>query len=281
MSKVAKPGRDAARALAKLLDALAEAGARATPSDLEKQTLVVFAPRNGVTLAIARAPARVAEAAVGAGLAQWARDGASRALRLTDAGRAHLRRLRATDAALDPFRAQHGETARRVVEAGAPATLVNDAESPLAWLARRKDADGQPFLTPALIEAGERFRRDYEQAQLLQRVTARWDAAAAARNGGEGRVVVSDIAMDARERLSCVCEAVGPDLFGLLADVCGCLQGLETIESRRRWPARSGKVVLRIALERLARHYGLGDAATGPARAPTRHWGADDYRPLP
>jgi hypothetical protein len=199
---------------------------------------------------------------------------------LAEAGRAHLARLKTADAELDPFRAQHDAVTRRAPQKGATPTLVNETESPLAWLARRKGADGSPFLAPAQIEAGERFRRDVAQAQLLQRVTANWDpSAAASRSGAAGTVVVSDIALDARERLSRACDAVGPDLFGLLTDVCGYLKGLEAIESERGWPARSGKVVLKIALERLARHYGLGDAATGPARAKTRHWGDDDYRP--
>jgi hypothetical protein len=278
MKKPGKTRRGDSRALARLLEALAEAGARAAPSDLDAAALIVFAPRNGVTLARAQLPAKTAEEAAAAGLAQWEREGKSRWLRLTEAGRAHLRRLRTADPELDPFRAQHGAIERRTVEKGAPPILVNDAESPLAWLARRRGADGKPFLAPAQVEAGERFRRDFAQAQLQQRVTARWDEAAAARSGAGG-VVISDLALDARGRLSQACEAVGPDLFGLLADVCGYLEGLETVESRRGWPARSGKVVLTIALARLARHYGLDDAATGPARAPTRHWGDADYRP--
>ncbi|MGJ0507471.1 MAG: DUF6456 domain-containing protein [Methylocystis sp.] len=68
----------------------------------------------------------------------------------------------------------------------------------------------------------------------------------------------------------------------IIFEPCDCdrLQGLETVECERGWPARSGKVVLKIALERLARHYGIGDAATGPARARgLLHWGAEDYRP--
>jgi hypothetical protein len=38
--------------------------------------------------------------------------------------------------------------------------------------------------------------------------------------------------------------------------------------------------VLKIALGRLAGHYGIGDTASGPARAKgLLHWGAEDYRP--
>lgn len=271
----------AMRARNRLLQALSEPGAGAAPSDLEDDTIVVLAPRNGVTVVRARLPAAVGRSALGQGLVEWARDGVARRMRLTEAGRALLRRLAADDPEIDPFRAQHGEYRRRAPQKGARPALVNDAESPLAWLARRKGADGKPFLEAAQIEAGERFRRDIEQAQILQRVTANWEAAVSAPGrGADAGVAVTEIAMDARKRLTRAYEAVGPELAGLLTDVCGYLKGLETIESERGWPTRSGKVVLKMALDLLARHYGIGNAATGPARAKGMlHWGAPDYRP--
>lgn len=269
------------RALDRLVAALAEPGAGAAPSDLEDETLVVLAPRKGVTVVRARVPASTGRMAVAQGLAAWAREGTARRLRLTEAGRAHLRRLAANPAEVDPFRAQHGEHHMRQLEKGARPTLVNEAESPLAWLARRKGADGRPFLEPAQIDAGERFRRDIEQAQILQRVTASWEPAiSGSRRGADAGVAVTEIAMDARKRLARAHEAVGPDLAGLLIDVCGYLKGLETVESERGWPARSGKIVLKIALDRLARHYGIASVATGAARPKgPLHWGAADFRP--
>lgn len=282
MSKgVRRTEGDAGRALHRLLEALSEAGACAAPSDLEDGTIVVLAPRNGVTVVRARLPAAAGEAALSRGLAEWARDGVGRRLRIAEAGRAFLRRAARGDEEIDPFRAQHADFQKRSPQKGARPVLINEAESPLAWLARRKGPDGKPFLTPAQIEAGERFRRDVEQAQILQRVTANWEASiAASRRGADAGVAVTEIAMDARKRLARAYDAVGPDLAGLLTDVCGYLKGLETVESERGWPARSGKVVLKIALDRLARHYGVGDEARGPARAKgLLHWGAEDYRP--
>ncbi|PPD45550.1 MAG: ATPase [Methylocystis sp.] len=272
--------RDAARLLRRLLEALSEPGARAAPSGLDDEMIAVQAPSKGVTVVRARLPAAVAEAALSEGLAEWERDGSARRLRLTEAGRAFLRRA-TSGPEMDPFRAQHGDFKKRPAEKGGRPTLVNEAESPLAWLARRKGVDGKPFLTPAQVEAGERFRRDVEQAQILQRVTANWEASiASSRRGSDAGVAVTEIAIDARKRLARAYEAVGPDLAGLLTDVCGYLKGLEIVESERGWPARSGKVVLKIALDRLARHYGVASEATGPARAKgVLHWGAEDYRP--
>ncbi len=73
--------------------------------------------------------------------------------------------------------------------------------------------------------------------------------------------------------------AVGPELSGILIDVCCHLKGLEEAERAAGWPQRSGKVVLQLALTRLARHYGIGAPAPSPGAAHVRHWGSDDYRP--
>jgi hypothetical protein len=269
------------RAMRRLLQALSEPGARGALSALEASTLVVLAARKGVTVVRARLPAAVGDAALAEGLVRWEVGGSERRLALTDAGRAHLRRLSAPEIEqADAFRAQHASYALRRLEKGARPALVNEAESPLAWLARRKDRDGRTFLDAAQLEAGERFRRDIEQAQLLQRVTANWEASINAARRGADAGAVSEVAIDARGRLARAFDSVGPEMAGLVTDVCGYLKGLEIVESERGWPPRSAKVVLRIALDRLARHYGLAVEARGRDRAESLlHWGAEDYRP--
>ncbi|MBM3551932.1 MAG: ATPase [Alphaproteobacteria bacterium] len=274
-------GEDIGRAMRRLLQALAEPGACGAPSGLEESTLVVLAASKGVTVVRARLPAAIGDSALADGLVRWEDGGGARRLALTDAGRAHLRRLSAPEIEqAEPFRAQHASYALRQLDRGARPALVNEAESPLAWLARRKDREGRSFLDAAQIEAGERFRRDIEQAQLLQRVTANWEASINAARRGSDAGAVSELAIDARRRLARAFDAVGPEMAGLMTDVCGYLKGLEIVESERGWPARSAKVVLRIALDRLARHYGLAVEARGRDRAEALlHWGAEDYRP--
>ena len=75
--------------------------------------------------------------------------------------------------------------------------------------------------------------------------------------------------------------AVGPELCGVLIDVCCHLKGSKRRKRPKDWPQRSGKVVLQIALTRLARHYGLVSDAelTARARRKLPHWGTEDYRP--
>src|SRR3989337_29754 len=70
------------------------------------------------------------------------------------------------------------------------------------------------------------------------------------------------------------------EVAGVLVDICCELKGLEDAEKENGWPQRAGKVVLQIALTRLARHYGvIKDDKPKPAGRGLRHWGSEDYRP--
>lgn len=155
----------------------------------------------------------------------------------------------------------------------------NCDESPLAWLARRRDKSGRPMIDSREFEAGERFRADFHFAQMTPRVTANWSLDTSGggrrRGGAPGMVALCDNVVAAQERVRRALAVVGPELAGVLVDVCGHLKGLEHAERRAGWPARSGKVVLQLALQALARHYGL----KGEPRAVSRQWGAEDYRP--
>jgi hypothetical protein len=170
--------------------------------------------------------------------------------------------------------------------AGAP--IRNPAESPLAWLASRKDKDGQPMLTDTEFDAGEKLRADFWFAQMTPRVTANWSLLLS--GGGEARrgspdagPELRDSVVAAKERVRRALAAVGPDLAGVLIDVCCHLKGLEASEKASGWPQRSGKIILQIALRQLARHYGMAPPLTRATdREPpvvVRHWGAGDYRP--
>lgn len=181
------------------------------------------------------------------------------------------------------YRLQHGGISRRPLERGDPvgAAFVNLAESPLAWLARRKDRDGRPLIDAAQLQAGERLRADFTRAGLTPRVTANWIAPVAQdrRSAGQGPGAFVDLVLAAKGRLARTLESVGPEFAGLLLDVCCFLKGLETIERERRWPPRTARIVLSLALDRLARHYGIAGEARGPGHARTRVWRAEGARP--
>ncbi len=176
-------------------------------------------------------------------------------------------------------RARHLRLAAREVMTGSglAAVTVNDGESPLAWLARRKGRDGQPLITPAQFVAGERLRADFTRASLSPRVTSAWEAPVSRGSGARGGVgEATDAMVAARQRFQLALKACGPEFSGLLTDVCCFLRRLEEVEAARGWPARSAKVVLQLALDRLARHYGLRGEIHGPAQARMQAWAAAD-----
>jgi hypothetical protein len=162
---------------------------------------------------------------------------------------------------------------------------VNEAESPLGWLRSRRDKAGQPLISEAQYDAGERLRVDFTVAQLSPRVTLSWEACGApGSNGRSGRrpdsLEVNERALAAKQRFLRALDAVGPELAGILVDVCCLWRGLEAAERSLGWPQRSGKLVLQIALTQLARHYGLLRAQADSKRsASIRHWGVENYRP--
>ncbi len=174
---------------------------------------------------------------------------------LSDAGHALLRRRLAQGD--DSFRAQHQLAGARALAPGGDRAAVNLAETPLGWLARRRGPDGKPFLDTDEFEAGERLRADFTYASLMPRLTQHWaEPIGAGRGGAEADPRDSQIA--AKQRFLRALDAVGPGLSDVLVAVCCHLQGLEDAEREFHWPTRSGKVVLKIALGRLAEHYRSG-----------------------
>lgn len=196
-------------------------------------------------------------------------------------GRQSSRRLKGRPAEIvDRFRAQHLALAEREImtDAGVATVMVDDGESPLAWLARRKGRDGRAMISREQFAAGERLRADFTRGNLTPRVTANWSAPTGGRprGSGAGACEMTDLIVAARQRVRLAMEACGPEFSGLLMDVCCFLRGLEDVERERGWPSRSAKVVLQLALDRLARHYGI--QARGQTSAHVRTWLASDAR---
>lgn len=134
-------------------------------------------------------------------------------------------------------------------------------DSPLNGLARRKDRTGLPFLSREMVAAGERLREDFELSQLEKDAKKDWvkfltqDAANPEK--------ASD-ATDAKARVAAALHELGPGLGDVALRACCYLEGMETLEKHMGWSARSGKIVLRIALQRLKRHYAEINGGLGP-----------------
>jgi hypothetical protein len=146
--------------------------------------------------------------------------------------------------------------------AGAPASktkrnrparsvTVNVAESPLGWLHSRGLVSGRQF------DAGERLRSDWERAQLAPRITMAWDAAPVSgqRSGTPGAPDLSGSQIDAKRRFHAAIDHAGPGLADILWRVVCSGEGMREAETALGWPARAGKLVLTLALDRVADYY--------------------------
>ena len=149
---------------------------------------------------------------------------------------------------------------------------LNLGESPLSRLATGERA----FLAPHHLEAGERVRLLVERSRLQPSVTMNYSGATAGRGQRSRAGDLSDMAIDARRALDAIHRALPAECAGVVIDVCGWLKGLQEIERDRGWPRRSAKLVLRIGLEQLAQHFGLGPHAVGKTHVPQRGWMAGE-----
>ena len=136
---------------------------------------------------------------------------------------------------------------------GRRSVTVNLAESPLSWLRSRGHVSARQF------EAGERLRDDYEMASLGARVTMRWDAGPrmGGRRGSPEALDPTLAQISAKRRFDGAVGAAGPGLVDVLWRVVCAGEGLAAAEKDLGWPARAGKLVLGLALDRVADHYGL------------------------
>ena len=130
---------------------------------------------------------------------------------------------------------------------------VNLAESPLGWLKARGLVDARQF------EAGERLRGDWTMAEMAPRVTMRWDAApgSSGRRGPDQGLDPTLAQIAAKRRFDAAVAAAGPGLSDIAWRVVCAGEGLVAAEKALGWPSRAGKLVLGLALDRIADHYGL------------------------
>ncbi len=140
-----------------------------------------------------------------------------------------------------PKRAGEVRGSRRTV-------TVNIGESPLAWLHSRGHLDTR------LFEAGEMLRRDYERAQLSANLTMRWDPVRVKTTGDQG-LSATEKQIAAKSRFDAALAEAGKGLQDVLWRVVCAGDGLPETEKALGWPVRSGKLVLKLALERVADFY--------------------------
>lgn len=159
-------------------------------------------------------------------------------LALSEDGEAFVRRAMRPESA---FLAQHAS----LVPLKGGGTLARHRETP----------ERLRSLAAPMRQAAARFERDCELASLRPRVTADWSRPKADTGWRETDLSASVVA--ARARVRAALEETGPDFAALLIDVCALGQGFRDAEASRQWPRGTASAILKLALARLAAHYGL------------------------
>ncbi len=262
-----------------LLSALARPGAvlMATGNPEDPVATVISNRTQDTTPLAAFAPVDV-EAAASQGWIEAASDGWG--WKITRAGAAIVRAVRASGVAARAAASRLSEGVLAVPSARPPAG--REPGGSLAWLHNRRDKDGQPLISAEQLAAGERLAGDLWRARMTPRVTSVWTGVpgdAGSRRGAPGAGIdIADTVIAAKVRVERALKAVGPEFAGPLIDVCGHMLGLDDIERINGLPMRSGKMLLRTALTRLARHYGLLPPEHGEAEIARRiaGWMSED-----
>jgi hypothetical protein len=125
---------------------------------------------------------------------------------------------------------------------------VNVGESVLSWLHARGHLENR------LFDAGERLRTDWERAQLSPNITMRWDPVRVS-GGPAPDLTPGERQLAARQRFDGAMEMAGKGLDDILWRVVCAGETLPVAEKGLGWSARSGQVVLRLALDRVADFY--------------------------
>ncbi|GAA0610720.1 DUF6456 domain-containing protein [Brevundimonas kwangchunensis] len=147
---------------------------------------------------------------------------------------------------------------REVVEGGRRQKLpANLALTSIEWLARHRNASGEPWLTTIEIAAARQLSQEAEAALTGPSVTMRWDALP--RSGGGRRSGASEPgerALSAGRRVALALAACGP-AKELVDRICIRSSALQVAEQALGLKQRSGKLLLKQGLQALARHYRL------------------------
>jgi hypothetical protein len=237
--------------------------------------VVVRDNADGQTMKTAKLDRKLAEAMA---LQEWitlASDGRIARYKINAAGRVALKHFMAEEEAArvgmgenaDPDDEQQRDWAKRNTGADTNTRRgirYSAAESPMLALSRRKDKDGTPFLRTEFVAAGERLREDYELAQLSAEGRRNWEAIVAGAVKIEKESSAEGTSGLAGERVALALADLGPGLGDVVLRCCCFLEGMESVEQRMGWSARSGKIVLRIALMRLKCHYDTNQGDWSP-----------------
>jgi hypothetical protein len=176
---------------------------------------------------------------------------------LSAAGRASVARQHA--APDEAYAAQHGPVVDRVVmdrDGDVRIARGYDADRVLRRLSLLRDSAGRPWLDGAELTAAAKLKADWERSEIGTARGSDWTAppkGSTPRAGGMDGAIAAHC--DARRRVSDALGRLAPPLRAVVERICLREEGLEALERAEAWPARSGKLALKLALAQLASSY--------------------------
>ena len=133
---------------------------------------------------------------------------------------------------------------------------ANLASSAIAWLARRCDSEGRPWLSSAQLAAAERLQEDHRLSGQIGRTTMDWSFAPRAPSSSRGSdPVLVHVAAKARVRRAL--EAVDARLRPVAERLCLRDLSLSAVERELGLASRGARPLLQAALDQLAKYYGI------------------------
>ncbi len=177
---------------------------------------------------------------------------------LNRAGQARV--VREASDAPEAFLSQHGAIVdRSVIDADGDVRTARgfDADRVLRRLAALRDSAGRPWLSAAELAAAANLKTDWERGEIGLVRGSDWSAPpkGASTRGADAHDAAMARRCDARRRLANALAALAPPLRAVVERVCLREEGLEALERAESWPARSGKLALKLALAQLAQRY--------------------------
>lgn len=174
----------------------------------------------------------------------------------------------------------YSEQHKDIREVGGSSARLNINEGPILKLSYSRNGM-PPFLQSHHIVAAKKIEILVARTQMLQRTTMSYDPTRIGRGNKSSGLDqgLGDNALDARNKLQHCLDRLPHDCAGVVMDVCGFQKGLQLIETERKWPRRSAKLILRIGLEQLCILFELTPTIKGVESNTARHWMGKDARP--
>lgn len=140
------------------------------------------------------------------------------------------------------------------------ALCLDDEASPILKLFNRQRNVAHRYLNEIHLQAGQKLFKLFVSANLQPHITMDWDRLKSVPQNhymGSKDSGFSEQAYIARRQLYESLAHVGEEFSTILVEICLFGNGLEATEKAMHWPARSGKLLLTMALDRLAEYYQL------------------------